>query len=158
MKTQYSINFKKYRKYCAKNNILIPSWMNHVIFENVIIRISEGQKLQACKYLCDLSNENQTRDGFGLKWSKTLVCDVIENFKVFKTKPEQVKPITPPCIVTSDEVKEVLAPFVKILKEVVASGKLHPVMKLDITSRDLYRVLALHEKMNSKIPADWFNK
>lgn len=93
-KNEYRINYKKYRNYCLKNNIPIPFWMSHVHFKQVITLMCDSTKLHACKYLCDISTQNGTRNyisdnpEFGLKWAKSHVCDVIDLFKVVVPEPE----------------------------------------------------------------------
>lgn len=165
MENQYKINFKKYREFCGKNHMLVPSWMNPVIFKHVLDLMMSGQKLQACKYLCDKSTEHNTRTEFGLKWAKMEVCDIIDNFKVFN--PEPIKPVVPPNILHIDEVREVLAPFKALADEVLSNLGNHtrnldqPIYaynKATIKLGDLHKVVAIIEKMNSPLPADWFNK
>lgn len=164
MENQYKITFKKYREFCGKNHMLIPSWMNPVIFKHVLDLMMSGQKLQACKYLCDKSTEHNTRTEFGLKWAKVEVCDIIDNFKVFIPNPIEVKPITPSNLITTDEVREVLAPFKALADECLYNSNLHPDQivyaynRAQIKMEDLRKVVAIIEKMNSPLPADWFNK
>ena len=155
MENQYKINFKKYRQYCKENSIEIPRWLNPIDFKEVVRLMSEGLKLQACKYLCDRSKENLTRgnDGkgfdFGLKWSKMLVCDVIDNFKVIQ--PDPINHSIPPKIVNVNEVRELLAPFKTLADEVLASvdNGGQPVIgisKVGISLDDLRKVVAFFEK------------
>lgn len=135
-KTEFRINFKKYREYCKTNGIQIPHWMNHIIFKRVIKFMVNGEKLQACKYLTTLSKELNTRkpgigdshkyDGydFGLKWSKTEVVDVIESFRVVHEceAPTPGKPI-----VSMNTIKEVIRPFAEIGENYYGEHKFHHV-------------------------------
>jgi hypothetical protein len=166
MGNQYKINFKKYRQYCKENKIAIPDWFNPNDFKKVVQLMSEGLKLQACKYLCDRSTENLTRGcdhrgfDFGLKWSKMQVCDVIDNYKVILPEPvESIKPILPKNIIHVEEVKEVLAPFKAIAIEVLNNPNLDRDQTIyayngaQITMADLRRVIQILDKMNE--PVRW---
>jgi hypothetical protein len=166
MENQYTITFKKYREYCKKNKIALPSWVKLDHFQHVIELMKSGHKLQACKYLCDQSTENGTRDMFGLKWTKKDFCDVIDMYKTTSNEVASVKlvkPVTPPNLLHIDEVREVLAPFKALADEVLNNPNLdrnqtiYAYNRAQITLADLRRVVEIIEKIDSPLPANWFN-
>jgi hypothetical protein len=113
----YKINFKKFRKVCSERSIPLPKWFTHLTFDAVLNLMKTGNKLQACKYLCDHSSENKTRGhafnteytgyAFDLKWSKNCVADVIDEFKIEPAAPINTK-------VSLDTTKDVMRPFVEL--------------------------------------------
>lgn len=167
---EYRINFKKYREHCLQNSIQIPHWFTHIIFKSVLEFMKKGEKLQACKFLTTLSKDNKTRRDpenpgytgydFGLRWSKTEVADVIESFKIHESVVH-IKPEFPKNIITTDEVREVLDPFVRIANNEFGSINLNLNGKcgfdyevtVTVKATDLNRILVLINKMNE--PISW---
>lgn len=60
-----------------KKEVSIPSWYDEDIHRKIVFMVDHSQQLQACKFLCDLSKEKDTRNVFDLRWSKALT-DVIK--------------------------------------------------------------------------------
>lgn len=153
---EYSINFKKYRGYCKKKGIQIPRWFTHAIFKEVLDYLKTGQKLQACKFLTDKSRDNGTGFGtgydFGLKWSKNDVADVIESFRVLEPLP-LIRPEIPKNIITTDEVRDVLAPFLRLAHVIHSNSFIPDEVRVTHSTKDLKRVIDLVNKMNE--PVSW---
>jgi hypothetical protein len=58
----------------------LPEWYDEYVHNKVINLFERQNKLVACKYLCDRSNEENTRKKFDLEWSKKEVVDVIADY------------------------------------------------------------------------------
>jgi hypothetical protein len=159
-KAEFAINFKKYRKHCLKNSIQIPQWMNCIIFKKVIELMENHQKLQACKYLTELSKENKTRYSdfietgyrgydFGLKWSKNEVCDVIESFRVHREYAIPAQEEQKKLNVSINTIKETIRPFAEIGERYFRPRHLVPnEVQVVLKTSDLRTILELHETLN----------
>jgi hypothetical protein len=160
-KAEFAINFKKYREHCQRNGIQIPHWMNHIIFKKVIELMENHQKLQACKYLTELSKENKTRYSdfietgyrgydFGLKWSKNEVCDVIESFRVHREYNVPV-PTNPSSKsdVSIETIKETIRSFAEIAERCFGPRSLVPnEVQVVLKTSDLRKLLDLYITLN----------
>lgn len=156
-KAEFRINFKKYREHCKTNGIQIPHWMNPMVFKKVVEFMENHQKLQACKYLTELSKEHKTRQSdfvetgyrgydFGLKWSKTEVADVIESFRVVREyeAPAPVKPH-----VSIDTIKETIRPFAEIAERYFGPRHLVPnEVQVVLKTSNLRAILDLYKTLN----------
>lgn len=92
----------------------VPSWMNKEIFDEAIRIAFVLDKLHACKFLVNLSDDNDTRPFYGLKWAKHDFLDLVlvkEEILTPENKIEQVERIN----------KELLEALEFIVK--VANGK-----------------------------------
>lgn len=86
------VNFKDF----VQASDTLPAWYNEEIHAQVIVMLIKGNRLQACKYLVELSKENKTNqwtDGegskYGLQWAKNEVVDKIERLK--KLSEQEIK-------------------------------------------------------------------
>jgi len=58
---------------------VLPTWYNLSIHVAIVKLVIENKRLEACKYLCDISKENKTNEVFNLRWSKDEVVDRIRD-------------------------------------------------------------------------------
>lgn len=144
----FKINFKKYREYCKHNFITIPAWMNLAIFECVVDMMEVGEKLRACKYLCDKSTEFNTRNEYGLKWAKTQVIDVIDSYRVIEDVQQTI---------TSDEIRAVLTPFTMLGHQLIQNTNIsdeqivYAYNGVQVKMQDFRNLMSALGRLNSSI-------
>lgn len=77
----HNLTFAKYIEYCKTTKRPIPSWLTGSHFMAVSKLVVADKRLEACKYLLELSKKFMTNPPFDLKWTKLHVVDVFESFR-----------------------------------------------------------------------------
>ena len=76
--TENRLKFETFKKKRNKAYLPLPKWFTDVAYAKVLQMINRKEKLLACKYLCDVSKEKNTRNDYGLAWAKKEIVDEIE--------------------------------------------------------------------------------
>jgi len=158
METKKNIlSFKTFKQKRDKSTLPLPKWFNEIVFIKVREYINSHEKLQACKYLCDKSNEMNTRNEYGLKWAKMEITDEIERIG---GKPVQSNPLPNSLLlgtrthVSNDEIKSTLKPFMELANQCLHRSLLHKDQivyaynNAQITMQDLRNIEALYNKLS----------
>lgn len=149
------LTFKTFKQKRNKTFMLLPMWFDEKVYLTVQDYINNHNKLQACKYLVDVSKEKNTRDTYDLKWSKLEVCDEIE---FIGGKPVLSNPIPESLLlntgVTNDEIKRTLKPFMELANQCLHRSILHKDQivyaynNAQITMQDLRNIESLYNKLS----------
>lgn len=159
---QNRLKFDTFRKKRNKTFVALPKWFDGNVYMKVLENINKGNKLQAVKFLYDLSRHHRTNEG--LKWAKVEVVDEIIRIGggIQITSYTPTTPLNrefewpemkPKVIVNKQEIIRVLEPFARMANECLHNSNLHrdqvvyAYNKAQITMQDLRNVEALLKRL-----------
>lgn len=149
------LKFSTFKKKRNKNFLPLPHWFEQTIFAKVRDCINSGEKLLACKYLCDISKAHGTRDEYGLSWAKCEIVDEIIHLggtpRVISNQYYNPTPVSP--TINRDEIINVLRPFVALANQCLYNSNLqkdqivYAYNNAQITMQDLRNVENLQKRL-----------
>lgn len=140
--TENRLKFETFKKKRNKSFAVLPKWFDEKVYNNVLQFINKQAKLNACKYLLDISREKKTNTLYDLRWTKVEIADEIERIggsvqsksshpstsvNITQLVTSLEKKTEPSGFINKQEVLRVLEPFAKLANHIERhAGKLPP--------------------------------